>query len=125
MLLLSLLQKSLKQEYFLWQLFNIEKDVAKANEELDAEEAVVKEIVEKLGEYESASSSQKKELSGYMKEIAMYERKIADRKNKLDKNVNSSTLLILLLQLLLCLLLLPCHVCLGVEASSYISSFCA
>nr|XP_016495926.1 PREDICTED: structural maintenance of chromosomes protein 1 [Nicotiana tabacum] len=78
--------KSLKQEYFLWQLFNIEKDVAKANEELDAEEAVVKEIVEKLGEYESASSSQKKELSGYMKEIAMYERKIADRKNKLDKN---------------------------------------
>lgn len=97
MLLLSLLQKSLKQEYFLWQLFNIEKDVAKANEELDAEEAVVKEIVEKLGEYESASSSQKKELSGYMKEIAMYERKITDRKNKLDKNVISSTLLILLL----------------------------
>ncbi|XP_009766461.1 structural maintenance of chromosomes protein 1 [Nicotiana tabacum] len=78
--------KSLKQEYFLWQLFNIEKDVTKANEELDAEEAVVKEIVEKLGEYESASSSQKKELSGYMKEIAMYERKITDRKNKLDKN---------------------------------------
>ncbi|OIT08367.1 PREDICTED: structural maintenance of chromosomes protein 1 [Nicotiana attenuata] len=78
--------KSLKQEYFLWQLFNIEKDVAKANEELDAEEAVVKEIVEKLGEYESASSSQKKELSGYMKEIAMYEKKISDRKNKLDKN---------------------------------------
>lgn len=78
--------KSLKQEYFLWQLFNIEKDIAKTNEELDAEEARVKEIVEKLGEYESESSRKKKELSGYMREIALRERKIADRKNKLDKN---------------------------------------
>lgn len=78
--------KSLKQEYFLWQLFNIENDIAKTNEELDAEEARVKEIVEKLGEYESESSRKKKELSGYMREIALRERKIADRKNKLDKN---------------------------------------
>ncbi|MCD7467409.1 Structural maintenance of chromosomes protein 1 [Datura stramonium] len=78
--------KSLKQEYSLWQLFNIEKDIAKTNEELDAEEARVKEIVEKLGEYESESSKKKKELSGYMREIALRERKIADRKNKLDKN---------------------------------------
>lgn len=78
--------KSLKQEYSLWQLFNIEKDIAKTNEELDAEEARVKEIVEKLGEYESESSRKKKELSGYMREIALRERKIADRKNKLDKN---------------------------------------
>lgn len=81
------MQKSLKQEYFLWQLFNIENDIAKTNEELDAEEAKVKEIVEKLGEYESESSRKKKELSGYMREIALRERKIADRKNKLDKNV--------------------------------------
>lgn len=78
--------KSLKQEYFLWQLFNIEKDIAKTNEELDAEEARVKEIVEKLGEYESESSRKKKELSGYLKEIALRERKISDRKNKLDKH---------------------------------------
>ncbi|PHT46563.1 Structural maintenance of chromosomes protein 1 [Capsicum baccatum] len=78
--------KSLKLEHFLWQLFNIEKDFAKTNEELDDEEARVKEIVEKLGEYESESSRKKKELSGYMKEIALRERKIADRKNKLDKN---------------------------------------
>lgn len=83
------MQKSLKLEHFLWQLFNIEKDFAKTNEELDDEEARVKEIVEKLGEYESESSRKKKELSGYMKEIALRERKIADRKNKLDKNVVS------------------------------------
>ncbi|XP_060177874.1 structural maintenance of chromosomes protein 1 [Lycium barbarum] len=78
--------KSLKQEYSLWQLFTIEKDIAKTNEELDAEEAIVKEIVEKLGEYEAESKKKKKELNGYMKEIALRERKIADRKSKLDKN---------------------------------------
>lgn len=80
-------QKSLKQEHYLWQLFNIEKDITKANEDLEGEQRIRKEIVDELGNYESETSKKKKVQSGYLKEIAQCERRIAEKKMKLDKNV--------------------------------------
>lgn len=77
----------MKQEHFLWQLFNIENDITKANEDLEAEETSRKEIVDELGNYESETSKKKKEQSGYLKEIAQCERKITEKKTRLDKHV--------------------------------------
>lgn len=84
----SLLQKSLKKEHFLWQLLNLETDIEKANEDIDAEEKSREEIVQELENYESEASKKKKEQAKYLKEIAHCEKKIAERKNKLDKNVS-------------------------------------
>ncbi|KAL2535788.1 Structural maintenance of chromosomes (SMC) family protein [Forsythia ovata] len=78
--------KSLKQEHFLWQLLNIQKETEKANEDLDAEEQARKEIVDELGNYESEASKKKKEQSGYLKEIARCERRITEKQNGIDKN---------------------------------------
>lgn len=77
----------MKQEHYLWQLFNIEKDITKANEDLEGEQRIRKEIVDELGNYESETSKKKKVQSGYLKEIAQCERRIAEKKTKLDKNV--------------------------------------
>lgn len=77
----------MKQEHYLWQLFNIEKDITKANEDLEGEQRIRKEIVDELGNYESETSKKKKVQSGYLKEIAQCERRIAEKKMKLDKNV--------------------------------------
>lgn len=98
------MQKSLKQEHFLWQLLNIQKDTEKANEDLDVEEHARKEIVDELGNYESEASKKKKEQSGYLKEIARCERRITEKQNGLDKNVRLSFFHHFLL-LLLCFLL--------------------
>lgn len=81
------MQKNLKQEHFLWQLFNIENDITKATTDLEAEEIRRREIVDELEKYENEAREKKKELSGYMREVALYERKIADKKSKLDKSV--------------------------------------
>ena len=82
-------QKSLKKEHFLWQLSNLEMDFEKANNDIDAEEKGREEIVQELETYESESSRKKKEQAKYLKEIAQCEKKIAERKNRLDKNVSS------------------------------------
>nr|GMD26933.1 structural maintenance of chromosomes protein 1 [Ipomoea batatas] len=78
--------KNLKQEHFLWQIFNIENDITKVSTDLEAEEIRIREIVDELEKYENEAREKKKELSGYMREVALYERKIADKKSKLDKS---------------------------------------
>nr|GMD25109.1 structural maintenance of chromosomes protein 1 [Ipomoea batatas] len=78
--------KNLKQEHFLWQLFNIENDITKGSTDLEAEEIRIREIADELEKYENEAREKKKELSGYMRELALYERKIADKKSKLDKS---------------------------------------
>lgn len=85
----ALLQKALKKEHFLWQLSNLEMDFEKANNDIDAEEKSREEIVQELETYESESSRKKKEQAKYLKEIAQCEKKIAERKNRLDKNVSA------------------------------------
>ncbi|XLR10388.1 hypothetical protein HN51_047023 [Arachis hypogaea] len=78
--------KSIKKEHFLWQLFNIEKDVAKTNEELDDDEKRRKEVMEELENFEREASKKKKEQAKYLKEIALREKKITEKSSRLDKS---------------------------------------
>ncbi|XP_071726717.1 structural maintenance of chromosomes protein 1-like [Rutidosis leptorrhynchoides] len=77
---------SKKREHYLWQLFNIEKDVNKANEEIEAEQGSLQEIISELDGYENESRKREKEQAKYRKEIDKREKKIAEKKNKIDKN---------------------------------------
>jgi structural maintenance of chromosome 1 len=77
--------KSLKKEHFLWQLFNIENDIEKANDDIVAEQKRREECLRELESYESESSKKKKEQATNLKKIVGCEKKIAEKKNKLDK----------------------------------------
>ncbi|KAK4492471.1 hypothetical protein RD792_003280 [Penstemon davidsonii] len=94
-------QKSLKQEHFLWQLLNIQKDIEKANKDLDVEESSRKDIVDELDNYQAEANKKKKEKAGYLKEIGQCERRISDKKNKLD-SVNYLSSDAIIFDLLLC-----------------------
>ncbi|KAF5482401.1 hypothetical protein F2P56_002975 [Juglans regia] len=78
--------KSLKKEHFLWQLSNIEKDIARTTEELEDEVKSREDVIKDLEKYEREAGKKKKEQSKYSKEITQLEKKIAERSNKLDKN---------------------------------------
>ena len=85
-------QKSLKKEHFLLQLFNIENDIAKTTKELEAEMKSREDVIKDLEKFEHEAGKKKKEESKYSKEITHLEKKIAERSNKLDKNVSFSML---------------------------------
>ncbi|GAB4841723.1 hypothetical protein Ancab_022445 [Ancistrocladus abbreviatus] len=78
--------KCLKKEHFLWQIFNLEKDMNKIIEELEADKRSQQELVQELADYECERREKEKELAKYQKEINKCERKIAEKNNKLDKN---------------------------------------
>ncbi|KAM6592206.1 hypothetical protein CsatA_014811 [Cannabis sativa] len=78
--------KSLKRDYFLWQLFNIENDFTKASEELDAEKKSREEVMQELENFELEASKKKKEQAKYLKEITRCEKDIAAKNRKLDKH---------------------------------------
>ncbi|KAL0714412.1 hypothetical protein Bca4012_021391 [Brassica carinata] len=77
--------KSLKREHFLWQLYNIENDIEKANEDVDAEKDKIKDVMSKLEKFEHEALKRKVEQAKYLKEIAQREKKIAERSSKLGK----------------------------------------
>ena len=85
-------QKSLKKEHFLLQLFDIENDIAKMTQELEAEMKSREDVIKDLEKFEHEAGKKKKEESKYSKEITHLEKKIAERSNKLDKNVSFSML---------------------------------
>ncbi|GMH02340.1 hypothetical protein Nepgr_004179 [Nepenthes gracilis] len=78
--------KCLKMEHFLWQIFNIEKDINKTNEELEAEKKSQQELVHQLAHHERERREKEKELAKYQKEINKCEKKISEKNSKLDKN---------------------------------------
>ncbi|XAR61094.1 hypothetical protein NMG60_11034705 [Bertholletia excelsa] len=78
--------KSLKKEHFLWQLWNIENDIEKANEDVEAEKKSREELVQEVTDYEREASIKKKEQAKYLKEIAQCEKKIVEKNSRLDRN---------------------------------------
>ncbi|XP_021770180.1 structural maintenance of chromosomes protein 1-like [Chenopodium quinoa] len=78
--------KGLKKEHFLWQIYNIEKDINKINEEIEAEKESQQELVEEQNNFEQEKREKEKELAKYQKEINKLERKIVEKNNKLDRN---------------------------------------
>ncbi|XP_022555369.1 structural maintenance of chromosomes protein 1-like isoform X1 [Brassica napus] len=77
--------KALKREHFLWQLYNIENGIDKANEDVDAEKNNRKDVMAKLEMFEHEAGKRKIEQAKYLKEIAQREKKIAERSSKLGK----------------------------------------
>lgn len=84
----ALMQKQLKKEHFLWQIYNIEKDINKIIEEIEAEKESRQELVQEQNGYEHEKREKEKEMARYHKEINKLERKIAEKTNKCDKNVS-------------------------------------
>lgn len=78
--------KALKKEHFLWQLWNIENDIEKANEDIETEKKSREELVQEVTDYEHEASIKKKEQAKYSKEIAQCEKKVAEKISRLDKN---------------------------------------
>ncbi|GLU07763.1 hypothetical protein SLE2022_247110 [Rubroshorea leprosula] len=78
--------KSLKKDYFLWQLFNIEKDISKMNEDLEGEKSSREDVMLEIQQFGDEINEKNKEQAKYLKEIAQRERKIADRSTRLDKS---------------------------------------
>ncbi|KAK4408147.1 Structural maintenance of chromosomes protein 1 [Sesamum angolense] len=100
--------KSLKQEHYLWQLLNIERDIEKADEDLEVEKSSLREILHELDNYEAEARKKNKEQAGYLKEIQQCERRIAEKQNRLD-NIESlkATKLVLRIRIGLILLIDP------------------
>lgn len=77
--------KLLKKEHFLWQLFNIEKDMEKINSELEDDKKSLEEVLKAQEESDFEENTKKKEQAGYLKEMMLCEKKIAKKKLELDK----------------------------------------
>lgn len=78
----------MKGEHFLWKLFNIHNDYAETIKDLEDEEKSREGVVKELEYFESEASKKKKEQAKYLKEIALREKRIAEKGNKLDKSVS-------------------------------------
>lgn len=77
--------KSLKTEYLLWQIFNIEKDIERNERELEVEKENLDNVSKSLENFELQIKDKKKEQAAYLKEVLLYEKKTAKKKNELDK----------------------------------------
>ncbi|KAJ8749142.1 hypothetical protein K2173_013749 [Erythroxylum novogranatense] len=78
--------KSLKKEHFLWQLYILDKDIQKLDDELEAERKSREGVMQELEKFEDEAGKKKKEQAKYNKEMMQYDRKIKERSSKLDKN---------------------------------------
>ncbi|KAK3193546.1 hypothetical protein Dsin_024856 [Dipteronia sinensis] len=78
--------KSLKKEYYSWQLCNIDKDKKETEDALEADERKRKDLIEEVDNFENKASKKKKEQAKYLKEIAQYEKKISEKTIRLDKS---------------------------------------
>lgn len=79
----------MKEEHFLWQLFNIEKDMEKINSELEEDKKGLEEVLKAQEESDFEENIKKKEQAGYLKEMMLCEKKIAKKKLELDKKVSN------------------------------------
>ncbi|KAK0583382.1 hypothetical protein LWI29_036339 [Acer saccharum] len=78
--------KSLKKEYYSWQLCNIDRDKKETEDALEADERKRKDLIEEVDNFENKASKKKKEQAKYLKEIAQYEKKISEKTIRLDKS---------------------------------------
>lgn len=82
-------QKSVKKEHFLWQLYHIEKDTDKLAGELEDEKQKVDNVLKEYEKCDSEETAKKKEQAGYLKQMTRSEGNIAKKKIELDKKVVS------------------------------------
>lgn len=77
--------KSLKTEYYLWQIHNTEKDIEKIQAELEIDKANLQEVNKAQEQLEIEIKEKKKEQSVFTKDVMLCEKKIARKKVELDK----------------------------------------
>lgn len=84
---LILPQKALKMEHALWELFNIEKDVASTLAQLEVDRATLQELNLEQEQLEAEIKVKKKNQAVFSKESLLLEKKIVKKKGELDKKV--------------------------------------
>lgn len=89
---LLFLQKLLKKEHFLLQLFHIENDISKLENEVEAEKKSLMDVEDEQKNFNNDINMKKKEQAGYLKEMTSCEKRIAKKKIELDKKVCSTPL---------------------------------
>lgn len=77
--------KSLKKEHFLWQLYTIEQDISKISDDLEADKRSRQDILQDLDHLNDQKREKNKELHKYSKEVALCEKKISEKRSRLDK----------------------------------------
>eukprot|EP00250_Pteridium_aquilinum_P035761 c9905_g1_i1 orf=330-3992(-) len=77
--------KSLKTEYSLWQMYNIDKDIEKIQAELEVDKESLEEANRAQEQLEIEAKERKKEQSVFTKEALLCDKRIAKRKGELDK----------------------------------------
>ena len=63
----------------------------KLNDDLEAERRSRDDVMEQIDGFEHEALKKRKEQAKYFKEIGNCEKRIAERSNKLDKNVSAPT----------------------------------
>lgn len=89
----------MKREHFLWQLFNIEKDMETIDAELEDDRKGLEEVSKTNEECDLEVTTKTKEHSGYLKKMTLCEKSIAKKKLELDKKVNHLSVLQILVRL--------------------------
>eukprot|EP00897_Mesotaenium_endlicherianum_P000577 jgi/Mesen1/1051/ME000122S00048 len=77
--------KSLKTDYFLWQLFGIERDIQKTTEELEIENAGLQEVVASTTTVEEEMKAKRREQAGYNKDLVLIQKKVTKKNVDIDK----------------------------------------
>ncbi|BBN00427.1 hypothetical protein Mp_1g29090 [Marchantia polymorpha subsp. ruderalis] len=77
--------KALKTEYFLWQLFSIEKSIETTKAELEVDNENLMELSRAQDKLEGEIREKKKEQAVYTKESLLCEKKMTKKKFELDK----------------------------------------
>jgi structural maintenance of chromosome 1 len=82
------LQKLLKTEYYLWQLYTIEKDIEKIEAELVEDRESLQQVQEENRSSDYELTAKKKEQSAFLKKITLSEKSITKKKLELDKKAS-------------------------------------
>ncbi|KAI5069842.1 hypothetical protein GOP47_0016143 [Adiantum capillus-veneris] len=77
--------KALKTEYFLWQMYNTERDIERIQAELETEKASLADANLAQEQLENEVKEKKKEQSVFTKEALLCDKRIAKKKSELDK----------------------------------------
>lgn len=82
------LQKLLKTEHYLWQLYTIEKDIEKIEAELVEDRESLQQVQEENRSSDYELTAKKKEQSAFLKKITLSEKSITKKKLELDKKAS-------------------------------------
>lgn len=85
------MQRALKTEYFLWQLFNIENSIERTKAELKVDDENLQELAREQDKLDAEIRGRKKEQAVHTKDSLLSEKKMAKKKVELDKKVQNTS----------------------------------